>query len=211
MPVIAFISQSDYRVLPSESAAPRGSVVFKNREQFMANLTTSQMDTMRAKLLGAKVQSSADRKEAADRFWHVLELGQRVLSPNPVNLSAHSVHVTNKLGSRKFMNSGRIELLQYAYVPGKDRLIDIFYKKLPPQAQAILRILKEDGREIWTNEEASNLVAENKDGYIVTDCQTPMSVFRYYRPRLCDRKLLKKISFSEFCSKPELRGISEQA
>ena len=119
-------------------------------------------------------------------------------------------YVTRKddFGNKKIADMSHIELIQLTWVRGRDGLIDRFYEKLPKQAKQIVGMLVDDGRGLWTNEEIDAVVLAR-----ATEIQTKQSVlliFGYYKSKLFSRKILRRVSYADFASRPEFAGMTLQ-
>ena len=201
--VIAIVDQSTFRACSDAGSAPPGSTVFRSPEELAGALPLRTMDVIRGKLLGEIVENSSSREEAARRLWLTFSAG--------VDFSVDWSSVgyeprKDGFGNRKIRDTSRIELIQLTWIRGKDRLIDAFYKKLPKQARQIVDMLVDDGRGIWTNEQANSVLLARGDEVETT--QELRRVFSYYKSELIYKRILRKVSYVEFATLPEFAGMS---
>ena len=198
--VVAIIDQSTFGAYRDAESAPAGSVIFHSPEELARVLPLHSMDNIREKLLEENVESSSSRDEAARRLWLVLSVG--------VNFDFDWSHEVRKdsFGGRKILDTSKIELIQLMWVRGKDPLVDTFYKKLPKQARQVVDMLVDDGRKVWTNEQADAVILDRGD-----EIETRMgasAVFHCYKPVLAARKILRRISYLDFATRPEFAGMT---
>jgi len=198
--VVAFLDQSTCRTYRSLLDVPGGAAAFSSPAELAKACSTRDLDEMRKQLLGEEYFGrSGSKEEAARRLWHVLSLG--VLPESWRNWPRKK----DKFGNDKVQDESRVELIEYSHVPGKDHMQDFFYKKLAKQAKICMEILAEDGRGIWTNEDACAIILEHQDRMATK--QGALKVFEYYRPFLFQKKLLKRVTFEEFATSAEYQGI----
>jgi hypothetical protein len=112
----------------------------------------------------------------------------------------------DNFGNDKISSLAPFELIKLTLVKGKSGLADVFYKKLPQQAKKIIDLLIEDGRGIWTAEQADAIVVAHEDE--LNTRQGGLTVWHYYRRELCMKKIIKRVSFAEFSSSNEFSEIS---
>ena len=203
--VVAIIDQDTCRTYPDAEFVPAGAAVFRSPEELERALPLHSMDVVRGRLLGENVQNSPSREEAARRLWHVLSLGANF----KVDWSSRG-YVTRKdgFGNKKIADKSPIELVQLTWVRGRDGLIDRFYEKLPKQAKQIVDILVDDGRGLWTNEEIDAVVLAR--GSEIQTKQSVLLIFCYYKSKLFSRKILRRVSYADFASRPEFAGMTLQ-
>lgn len=204
--VIAIVDQNTCKTFPSASDAPKGSVVFSSPEEMAQTIPRHSLDSLRAKILGENVPASPSADVAATRLWHVLSLGADFVKVDWS--SAGYSRRKDNFGNNKISSVSPIELIQLIWVRGKDRMADYFYGKLPKQARQIVDMLVDDGRGIWTNEQA-NAVILAREAEIDTR-QGALVVFKYYKSKLFQFHILKRVSYVEFASRPEFAGLSIQ-
>ena len=201
--VIAIIDQSTCRAYPDAEAAPEGAIIFRSPEELGRALPTHSMDVIRGKLLGETVEDSPSREVAATRLWHVLSIGADV--PKVVWSSQGYVTRKDAFGNKKIADVSPIELIQLTWVRGRDHMVDFFYKKLPPQARQVVDMLVDDGRKLWTNEQADAVILAR-----ASEIETKMSalrIFGYYKNELFQKKILRRVKYSEFASRPEFAAM----
>ncbi len=145
--------------------------------------------------------SSSDAGTAAKLLWAtIMELVPGMGATLPRKLS----RTTDAFGNPRNPDRSKLELICLAYVPGQDRMQDFFYKRLSKQEKAILAILVKDGRGIWTSDQMEELMVA-KASELAT-VQDPLTVFKYYRGSLLERRFLRRVSYEEFAKK--YRGVS---
>lgn len=193
--VVAFIGQDSYQLFPSREHAPEGSVVFTSPEELAKVATASALDQIRKTLLGQSIGKSRSADEAARRLWYLL-----TLDAPPTNWSIPKRK--DFFGNQKIASTRKIELMQLIYVPGKHPMVDFHFKKLPRQARQVVQMLIDDGRGIWTGDEANAVIAARAGE--VQSKQGAISIFNYYRSELFAKKILKRVSFSDFITYPEM-------
>jgi hypothetical protein len=205
--VVAFLDQNRVATFRRAEDAPAGSTVFSTPDELAKVLLTKTMDSIRESLLGEAVEPSPSRDVAATRLWHVLSLGADFVKIPPSESFAY-VRRKDAFGNDKTRHTGIIELIQLSWIPGNDYIVDFFFKKLPPQAKQIVKILMEDGRKIWTSEQANEVIKARGDEIKTSQTRGPLGIFDYYKSRLFEVKILKKVSYADFASKPEFEGMS---
>jgi hypothetical protein len=199
--VVAFLDQGTCRTYRSLSDVPAGAAAFSSPTELAVAAATQDLDEVRRRLVGDEYfGKSSSRGEAARRLWQVLSLG---VTPDDWQTFLRR---KDKLGNNKIQDESRVEIIEYSYAPGKDYMRDFFYKKLPKQAKTCMDILLEDGRGIWTGEDAMALIVENQDR--IETKQGARLVFKYYRPFLFQWKLLKRVTFEEFATSSEYQGLA---
>jgi hypothetical protein len=197
--VVAFIDQSTCKVFSRLSDVPEGAIAFSSPEELARAAPLQSLDKMREQLLGARVGFSSNREEAARRLWYVLTLG----APGGYDANKWQRR-KDGFGNNKIADVSKIELIQLC-IPSNDDMVNLFYRKLAKQAKQIVQMLVDDGRSIWTNEDANSIVlaraseVEGKQGALV--------VFTYYKSTLFAKKILRRVSFAEFISRPEFEGV----
>lgn len=201
--IVAFIDQHTCKIFTTMVEVPPGAITFSSAEELGRAVSAGTLDRIRGILLGETVEQSSSADQAAVRLWYVLALGLPTYTGEYIGKWHRQ---KDDFGNFKIADNSRIELIQLTYRPGRDHMVDFFYKKLPPQARKIVDILVDDDRGIWTNEEA-NAVVLRRASEIKTK-QEPSAIFTYYKAELFTKKLLKRVTFSEFISKPEFSGIT---
>ena len=199
--VIAFTDQNTCKVYSNLSEVPPGVVSFSSPQELAKAAPMEALDRLRGKLLGGETGPSSSREEAAQRLWYVLSIGAE-----PKKFWEKYERRKDKLGNNKIADTSRIELVKLVYTPGKDYMADFFYKKLPGQAKKIIDILADDGRGIWTGEEAIAVVMLRADE--IKTRQGVMRILTYYMSKLFAKNLIRRVSFAEFVALPEFSGIS---
>lgn len=197
--VVAILDQSTFKVFRDSDRIPSSAMVFSSWRDMSRVMSASVMDKVRDRLLGDKLPASISADEAAKRLWHVMMLGV-----DRIVVAPRFSPRLDKLGN-KMRRGGRIELLQLAYSPGKSRSMDLFYKKLCPQGKIILNILIDDGRMIWTNEEAAGIVHANSDK--IASRQSIAWLFNYYRSFFINYQLVKRVTYAELAKGLRKAGI----
>jgi hypothetical protein len=201
--VVAFLDQSTCKIYPNLSEVPEEAVAFSSPEELAKAASTEALDAMRKALIGQDVGTSSSREQAAQRLWYVLSLGG---TPEVSWSSWDRKRVLDNLGNNKIADTSKIEVIQLTYVAGKDHMADFFFKKLPKQAKLIMSMLIEDGRGIWTNEEANAIIAKRANE--IETRQDPMRIFSYYKGEFFRKKLMRRMTFAEFAAHPELSGTT---
>jgi hypothetical protein len=192
MTIVAFIDQSSYKICHSPQEVPPGSVQYSSPEDLMRGLPIATIDKIIAGVLHqSTVVHSQSHFAAANRLWYLLTLGE----PTKEMSKEWSIR-KDSFGNPKYMDASGIELIELCYVPGKDSMVDLFFKKLPAQAKKIYEILKDDGRGIWTNAQALELVIAR--GAELKTKQGPGKVFDYYRSEMFLKKILRRLTYAEF-------------
>jgi hypothetical protein len=206
MHVVAIIDQQTCRTYPDVESVPPGAVVFRSPEELGRALQVHSMDVIRGRLLGEPTENSPSREEASRRLWHVLSIGADF---NRVDWSSGG-YTTRKdnFGNKKIADISPIELIQLIWVKGKDSIIDHFYKKLAKQARQMVDMLVDDGRGLWTNEQANAVILAR--GAEVETKQGVLPVFNYYKSQLFQKKILRRVSYVEFASRPEFAAMALQ-
>ena len=201
--VIAFLDQETCRIYPTREMAPEGATVFESHKELATAVPTRTLDTIRERILGITGDRSPSAEAAAYKLWHVLTLFNSVRE-----IDYKKIYTLDGFGNRKYNSTARIELIQLTYVPGADPLFDVFYKKLKGQAKQVLNMLIDDGRKIWTNEQANEIIARRADE--IKTSQGALYVFNYYKSHLFQKKILRRVSYAEFASRPEFAAMALQ-
>jgi hypothetical protein len=199
--VIAFIDQNTCKVYANLAEVPPGATTFSSPEELAKAAPMEALDRLRGRLLGGEVGSSSSREEAARKLWYVLSIGAE-----PKSFWEKYERRKDKLGNNKIADTSRIELIKLVYTPGKDYMADFFYKELPRQAKTIIDILHDDGRGIWTGEEAVAVVMRRGDE--IKTRQGVGKILTYYMSELFAKNLIRRVSFAEFVARPEFSGVS---
>ena len=66
-------------------------------------------------------------------------------------------------------------------------------------------MLVDDGRKLWTNEQADAVILARE-----SEIKTKMSalrVFGYYKKELFAKKILRRVKYAEFASRPEFAAM----
>lgn len=181
--------------LPIGTESPEGSATFFSPEQMSILLDRRSMDSARKSLLGSPVESR-DADDSARLLWEtIMELVPGVGSELPRKLE----RAKDAFGNNKNIDRSPHELIGLAYVQGADSMRDFFYKKLSKQEKAIIQIFAENGRGIWTKDQADQLIMDNAGKLKTT--QDPLKVYNYYRGSLLEKKFLRRVTFEEFSKK----------
>lgn len=193
---IAILDQRTWRLIRPSDPEPPGSVVFRSPAELEISLTTETMDRIRGQILREITHKSESKKIAALKLWHVMTLGAEALTrkQNPGKK-------TDFFGNPKNYEISPIELIQLLWCPGANHMADFFQKKLPPQAKQILNMLIEDGRRIWTGDQADQVI-ERRESEIISK-NGALWVFRYYKSRFFQQKLLGRLSYADFANRVE--------
>jgi hypothetical protein len=69
-------------------------------------------------------------------------------------------------------------------------------------------MLVDDGRGLWTNEEIDAVVLAR--GSEIQTKQSVLLIFCYYKSKLFSRKILRRVSYADFASRPEFAGMTLQ-
>ena len=204
--VVAIIDQSTCRTYPDAESVPAGAIVFRSSEELGRALQSHSMDVIRGRLLGEPTDNSPSREEASRRLWHVLSIGADF---DRVDWSSNG-YTTRKdnFGNKKIADVSPIELIQLVWTKGKNSIVDHFYRKLAKQARQMVDMLVDDGRRLWTNEQA-NAVILAREAEIETK-QGALIVFNYYKSHLFQKKILRRVSYVEFASRPEFAAMALQ-
>ncbi len=202
--VVAFIDQDTCRTYLWASQAPMGSVVFSSPEELARSLPVRSMDSIRGQLLGEDVETSPSRDLAATRLWYVLGLGAQFAKFK----WTERIVKKDAFGNPRSADNLPTELVQLTWVRGRDHMADAFYKKLAKQEGQIVDMLVDDGRRIWTNEQAFAIIQERAAE--IKTRQPLIRVWDFYRSQLYHKKILRKVSYAEFSGKPEFEGMSIQ-
>lgn len=204
--VVAILDQNTAKTFLYEADVPKGAMVFHSPKELSAILTNTSMDKMRERLLGEIVEPSPSREMAGVRLWHVLAIGADF---DRVDWSSGG-YTTRKdnFGNKKIADVSPIELIQLVWTKGKDSIVDHFYRKLAKQARQMVDMLVDDGRRLWTNEQA-NAVILAREAEIETK-QGALIVFNYYKSHLFQKKILRRVSYVEFASRPEFAAMAIQ-
>lgn len=199
--VIAFLDQSTCRAYRTAAEVPEGATIFEKPEDLANALPADSMDRVRSKLLGESCTSSPSREVAAQRLWYVLSLGANT----ELRMDFKYFAQKDSFGNRKFAENGRLELIHLAWVEGEDAMIDSFRRKLPKQAQQILQMLIDDGRRIWTGDQFMAVLSARKDEVKTRQKFEKIAVF--YRIKMMERRILRRVTFAEFAAKPEFANM----
>lgn len=204
--VVAIVDQDTCKVYPDAECAPPGSVIFRSAEELESSMPSSSMDVIRGRLLGQSVEHSPTRQDAARKLWHVLSIGAEIFK---VDWSSNG-YTTRKdnFGNRKIADLSPIELIQLVWIRGADVMADHFYKKLPKQARQMADMLVDDGRGLWTNEQANAVVLARADE--IQTKQNVLEIFNYYKSHLFQKKILRKVSYAEYTSRSEFSLMTTQ-
>ena len=67
-------------------------------------------------------------------------------------------------------------------------------------------MLVDDGRKVWTNDQADAIILARGDE--IETRMGALAVFHYYKPRLAARKILRRVSYLDFATRPEFAGMT---
>lgn len=200
--VVALMDEHTCRTYRRLEDVPKSArATFVSAAGLIQEMSIVQMDAIRGKILGELVESSPTPEVAASRLWHAFGIGADAAEGKetyPASL--------DDMGNRRTQSHDEIELVQLIWEPGKDWAVDMFVKKLPPQARAMLDILVQDGRGIWTAQQMLDLMKQNE--HLIKTKQGAARILKYYRPEMLQRKMLKRVSFAEFAAKQEFKGLT---
>jgi hypothetical protein len=190
--VISLLSSGELKAYPSREEAPGDAATFSSPEELARQSDSGSLDHLRSKLLGSSVVPSVDVLDAARRLWQVL-----LISAEPQPQDRPRV--------KKKRWSSRVELLYLCWHPGEDRAMDAVVKRQCPQSKAILRILVDDGREIWTLAEATQAL-ELRERELRTE-QGVSKLFMVLRKRLQEAGIMEKVSYEEYEHSPRFENL----
>lgn len=147
------------------------------------------------------VARSKSVEQAALRLWQAINVDEELFTFSTYLKVGKS---KTKLGTLRSLPTGRTELMELIYEPGKDPIIDHFYERLLPQAKCIIDMLMKDGRRIWTGEELKRIVFRNRKDMHTR--QDPLLILNYYRGSLINKKMLRRVTYQEFSEDPRFAG-----
>lgn len=196
--VLAFLDQGNVQVLRNLHNVPEKATCFRSPESLSLAAPASVLDEVRENLSGMSGHRSETDLVAARRLWYFFELSLPPETPR-------RKRKVDAFGNHRVAATSPIELLQLTYVVGSDPMVDHFHDTLPNQARQIVSTLQQDGRGIWTGEEAAQVAISGLRN--LESRQNPRKIFDYYRSILYTRKILKKVSYVEYSNRVLNSGV----
>lgn len=188
VPKELFVANVDGKYVRFEKLehVPAGCRTYTNREELLGQ-TQKQVEAVYCHVKGIQTRSFKDKETAADNLWNAFaELPlfvPKVSAKTDSDLSEDAGKT--EVGKKKYQKKREVDIYKILVETDKSKKL---IAELAPQAQAVVEIIRADGKLQYTEDELKALMDSHK-GKLRTK-QTAWRIFQYYRGKLIGADVL---------------------